>query len=439
MRFFRSAPRTFASPGCLALLIVGLALIPRAATGEYRLQPGDTLDVSLTGLPDFRQQSPIGVEGDISLPLVGQINVSNLSISEARDKIAGELSNKLFRRYTMDGREIPHLILGGEVVVTAIEYSPIYVNGDVAKPDAYKFRPGMTVRQAVAVAGGYDLMRFRAANPLLQAADLQSEYETLWLQFAGDQARAWRLRTELGEQAVEYAGNKAPIPAGMGERLIKTETEQLKVRVADRQNEKARLEEAIKKANLQLSILAEKKSKDEEGSQADSAEFKSVRELFQKGLTPVTRLSEARRAALLSSVQLLQTIIEMSNVERQRDEYVGQLAKVDTQYRIDDLQELQRTNMSLAQTTARLRTAGEKLMQVGLLRSQLVRGPSGRIATTVYRKGGNGPQRLVANEDLELAPGDVVEVAVQDDGAADVATSSSNVHAEAAVGGVITK
>ena len=434
MRLFRSAPKSAA-----ALLVVALVLAPRAAMSEYRLQTGDTLEVSLTGVPDFRARSPIGVEGEISVPLAGQIKVAKLSVAQAREKIAHELSNRLYRRYATDGHEVQHLILGDEVAIAVVEYSPIYVNGDVSKPDAYAFRAGMTVRQAVALAGGYNLMRLPAANPVLQAADVQSEYETLWLTFASEQAHAWRLRTELGEQGVENMAKKAPVPAEVSQRFTTAEADQLKARMADRETEKARLQDAINKANLQIGILAEKKAKDEEGNQADAADLKTARDLFQKGLAPVTRLSEARRATLFSSEQLLQTIIEISNVERQRDNYAHQLEKVDSLSRIDDLQELERTNVSLAQTIARLRADGNKLMQVGLLRSELVRGPDGRIVITVYRRGDGGTQRLVANEDMELVPGDVVDVAMQGENGAEALTPHSNVGAEAAINSTTQK
>ena len=182
-----------------------LLLLPTPAIGEYKLQSGDILEISVTAVPDLKQRAPIGVDGEIALPLVGQIKVGGLSISEARAKITQDLSNKVYRQSTIDGREIPKLILPEEIVVTAVEYRPIYVNGDVARPGEHAFRPGMTVRHAIAIAGGYDLMQqSRLANPLLQAADFRAEYQALWAEFATQQARIWRLRAELGEQPVEY-------------------------------------------------------------------------------------------------------------------------------------------------------------------------------------------------------------------------------------------
>jgi polysaccharide export outer membrane protein len=427
MRFFRHTSRMLTGSSWSVLLVAALVLIPRVALSDYRLQPGDILDVSLTGAPDFKEHAPIGVEGEVGLPLSGQIKVRGLSLSEARAKIAGELANKLYRQYTNDGREISHLIVGNEVVVTVSEYTPVFVNGDVTKPGAYPFRPGMTVRQAIAVAGGFDLIRSQGPDPVMQTAELQAEYQTLWLQVAGEQARSWRLRTELRDKSIVGADNTVPNPGGVAADFMKGEAEQLKAVTVDRESSKALLQEAIKKATLQLAILAEKKTKDEEGSQADLADFKTVRDLFQKGLAQITRLSEARRASLLSSEQLLQTLVESSNVERQRDEYARQLEKIDTQTRIDDLQELQRTNLHLAELTARLKSTSDRLLHVNLLRSQVAQGGSRAVDIGVYRKAEGGPGRIDADEDLELTPGDVVEVALQSRTVTSAIATSANV------------
>jgi polysaccharide export outer membrane protein len=433
MRLFRRASWIL-SPGpiWLTLLVVAVVLAPATARSEYKLQPGDILEVLITGVPDFRQRTPIGAEGDVGLPLAGQIKVGDLSVAEARARIAGELSNKLYRQFTNDGREISHLIVGTEVVVSVADYRPVFVDGDVTKPGEYAFRPGMTVRQAIAVAGGFDVVRAQGPDPVLQSADLQAEYQTLWQEIAAEQARSWRLRTELADIDNAHgdntgADNKIPLPADVNGDLMQGEVRQYQARKTDLQNSKALLREAINKATQQLAILAEKKTKDDEGSQADLADFKTVRDLFQKGLAPITRLSEARRASLLSSEQLLQTMVEASNLERQRDEYTRQLASLDSLRRIDDLLELQKTNLHLAELTGRVKIDSDKLTHIGLLRSQVAAGGGRKVAIAVHRKTGNGQERLNGNEDLELAPGDVVEVLLQGQTATSTIASSAKI------------
>ena len=41
------------------------------------------------------------------------------------------------------------------------EQRPVYLNGDVSRPGEQRYRLGLTVRQTIALAGGYDIMRFR--------------------------------------------------------------------------------------------------------------------------------------------------------------------------------------------------------------------------------------------------------------------------------------
>jgi polysaccharide export outer membrane protein len=382
------------------LLAALLLLTPTVAWSGYKLQSGDILEISITGAPELKQRSPIGLEGEISVPLVGQMQIRGLTIAEAREKIIRNLSNKVYQQRIPDGREVAQLILPDTVIVNVADYRPVYLNGDVSKPGEQPFRPGMTVRHAVAVAGGYDALQMRGQNPLFQRVDLRADYEALWTEFAREQARIWRLRTELGYSDVESPKNKQiPISPDVLDQLIKTEEEQLRARNIDRQKERAHLEASIKGTNAQLEVLAEKKKKDEEAVQADAADFEKVRELFQKGMTATTRLSEARRSVVLSSTQLLQTVVEITNTERQRGEVTKMIDKLETQGRMETLKELQDTNLKLEQITTRLQSTSEKL-----------RVRSGRPDIWVYRKTESGTQNVAANEDMELIPGDVVNI-----------------------------
>jgi polysaccharide export outer membrane protein len=402
------------------LLVAVLALGPGVAVAQYRLQPGDVLDVLVAGIPDFRQRVSIGLDGGIGLPLGGQIKLGGLTLSEARERVAKELGNKLYRQYAADGHEISHLILGSEVVVEVAEYSPLYVNGDISKPGVYPYRPGMTVRQAVAVAGGVNPVRLPGTDPAMQAAQLQAQSDTLLAEYSGQQALAWRLKAELGGTESD---KPPPVATGVGETFLKGEQAQMAARKADRDSRKDLLQGAIKKAALQLSVLAEKKSQDIAGNQADDADFKTVRDLFQKGLAPSTRLSEARRSVLLSSQQLLQTVSETANVERQRDEYARQLEQIDSLGRVDGLLELQKANLRMAEIRATLKGLGDSLALVGHLQNPADQ----RVTLRVYRKGPSGTQRIAADEDLALVPGDVVEVVLPRDAEPGVIASSAAV------------
>src|SRR5829696_947892 len=99
----------------------------------------------------------------------------------------------------------------------------------------------------------------------------------------------------------------------------------------DLEKEKAHLKTAITKADVQLATLVEKRKTAEAGNQADIADYERVREFYNKGMAPNTRLTESRRAVLLSATQVLQTITDTSQVERVRGDYNRQLDKTDDQ------------------------------------------------------------------------------------------------------------
>ena len=274
------------------LLLSALALSPRVALGEYKLRPGDVLDVLIAGVPDFRQHVPVGAEGEIGLPLAGQVKVGDLSVAEARGKVAGELANKLYRQYTSDGREISHLILGSEVVVMVSEYTPVFVNGDVVKPGEYVFRPGMTVRQAIAVAGGFETVRSQGPDPVAATSELQTEYQTLRLEIAGEQARSWRLRTELGDKNVGGTDGKLPRPAGVTAEFMKGETEQLQARITRSRRAAKRCFNKRSRRPLSNSPSWPKKGEGRGRQPSGSGGLQNRQRFVPEGLAQITRLQK---------------------------------------------------------------------------------------------------------------------------------------------------
>ncbi len=42
------------------------------------------------------------------------------------------------------------------MTVSILEYRPFFVNGKVKKPGGFPFQPGMTVRKAISLAGGFE-------------------------------------------------------------------------------------------------------------------------------------------------------------------------------------------------------------------------------------------------------------------------------------------
>ncbi len=168
-------------------VIVACAAIAPASAEErppYRLQEGDTLEFAVAGAPELSATSTISIDGSIVLPLAGEVPAARETLAAFARGLQDLMAGKVYRRRGQDGSEQPTTVAPDEIILRIAEYKPVYVNGDISKPGEVKFRPSLTVRQAVALAGGFDIMHFRMNNPFLEQADLRADYERLWIELA---------------------------------------------------------------------------------------------------------------------------------------------------------------------------------------------------------------------------------------------------------------
>jgi polysaccharide export outer membrane protein len=390
-----------------------------AGIDEYRLASGDVVEISVIGAPDLGHRAAVDADGRVSLPLLGRLNAAGLTLSQLQSSIRELLPTKVFRRRTDDGREYPVLLAADEVTLSIAEYRPIYVNGDVAKPGQQAFRPGLTVRQALALSGGYDVMRFRAKDPFLESADLRSEYMNLWTDFAREQIRISRLQAELqGSDQLDLRGlAKTPVPDSVISGLENLERQQQVARNEDHKKEKENLVAAIKQQDDRYSIMSDQLKEEREDSEGDIADYKQAKQYLAKGVLPSTRVSEQRRNMLFSSTRVLQTSAMLAQVDQARLELQRKLQATEDKRRIGLLGELEEARMRLATTQAKIQSVGEKVVYAGVVRSQLVRGTGDKPNITIFRAGSGGHEdSFAAKEETELFPGDVVEVAVRSEG-----------------------
>lgn len=382
--------------------------------GESRIDAGDVVEISVAGVPELRQRATVNLDGEISLPLIGAVKVIGLPLSQIRAKVKELAVNKVFRQRTPDGRENLVAIWPDEVTVDVVEYRPVYLSGDVSRPGEQRYRPGMTIRQAVALAGGYDIMRFRVDNPATQSADLRAEYQTLWTEFAQEEARARRIQAELdGKPALDTNLSDIPVPSSVATQIAQVEAAQLSARDADQRNARAHLQRMLEMAGNQLTVLLDQQQRGEDGAKSDAVDLESVTELHKKGMVPMTRVLEAKRSLLWSSTSFLQSVAQVSQLNRDREDIKRRLEQLDDQRRMDLLREQQATTVRIATLRARLQAVGEKLLYTAAVKSQLVRGNGGKPELTIFRKGDAGWQRIPADEDTEMAPGDTVEVVLR--------------------------
>lgn len=124
------------------LLLPGLAFSAEA-DANYRLNPGDGLQVSVWGEESLQKEVTVLPDGSISFPLAGRVEVANATSPEVEKRITEKL-----KVYLPD----PQVT----VVVSNIQGNRAYILGKVLKPGPILLSAPTSVLQALSQAGGLD-------------------------------------------------------------------------------------------------------------------------------------------------------------------------------------------------------------------------------------------------------------------------------------------
>ncbi len=112
-----------------------------AQSPDYRLGAGDRVRIIVFGQKDMTGEYLVDGSGMLSFPLIGQIKAGGLTA----DGLERAITNKLKPDYLRDPN----------VSVVVLTYRPFYIVGEVKTPGSYAYVNGMTVINAVALAGGF--------------------------------------------------------------------------------------------------------------------------------------------------------------------------------------------------------------------------------------------------------------------------------------------
>ena len=153
------APLAMALAGCAAssLPTIGVADANAAMSQGYRVSGGDKIRVSVFDEPTLTGEYDIGLDGGLSLPLLGTIPAQGKSAEQLAQAIAAALSEG---GYVNDPR----------VAVDVAMHRPFFILGEVQAPGEYPYAGDLTVEQAIAKAGGYTPRAARSEVVLRRAS-----------------------------------------------------------------------------------------------------------------------------------------------------------------------------------------------------------------------------------------------------------------------------
>lgn len=118
----------------------GKAAAYEYSTG-YRVGAGDRLTIRVAGEPDLTADYLVDGSGNISMPYVQSLNVGGSTTPHIEALITSRLRAGYLRN--------------PEVSVQVTTLRPFYIMGEVNTAGSFEYQPGITVQNAIAIAGGY--------------------------------------------------------------------------------------------------------------------------------------------------------------------------------------------------------------------------------------------------------------------------------------------
>ncbi|MCB1509600.1 MAG: polysaccharide export protein [Hyphomicrobiaceae bacterium] len=117
---------------------------PRAVAdsdGPYLLDTGDQLRIFVYGQPNLSRMYKVDHAGKVSIPLIGPVRARGRTVYQ----LAAAIRYSLGAKYVRDP----------QVTVDIQENRPFFILGEVRNGGQFPYVNGMTVKTAVAIAGGF--------------------------------------------------------------------------------------------------------------------------------------------------------------------------------------------------------------------------------------------------------------------------------------------
>ncbi|MDI7861005.1 polysaccharide export protein [Rhizobiaceae bacterium n13] len=112
-----------------------------ATIQPYTLDAGDRLRITVFEQAGLTNTYTVDQAGYIAFPLVGQVPARGQTLQQ----LEGVVAQKLKQGYLRDP----------DVSIEVDRYRSVFVMGEVGQAGQYSYVPGMTVQNAIAVAGGF--------------------------------------------------------------------------------------------------------------------------------------------------------------------------------------------------------------------------------------------------------------------------------------------
>jgi polysaccharide biosynthesis/export protein ExoF len=388
----------------LSLAIVVAAPPASVLAGDYKLGITDRVKIKVQEWPDLDGEYTVTPDGAVALPLIGNINVVGRQLND----LAQEISDRLQRRSAGSERAL--------AAVQIAQYRPFAILGDVQHPGQFPYRPGLTVIEAISIAGGYyrpELGLLRLGRDVVVAS---GEIRTQSAKLTRLIAREARLSAALD------GSEDVPLPPELAKQkddptisaIMKNEQAALALENDVKRSDQAAYENIKTLYNDEIGTLRGQIQALTQEQSSIETQLREMRAMAAKGLAlaPTMFALERSLGQVVSQQMSAQTgivraqesitLAEQRVTQAQQDR--GRLNRKDLQQTRDEIAEARakiRAQTQLlheAQTSAPAE-ARERLSEIGE-----------RPDFTILRRDGETMREVVADETTLVAPDDIIKI-----------------------------
>jgi protein involved in polysaccharide export with SLBB domain len=371
----------------------------------YRLDAGDNLRIkvfdwrSATGevheWTGLNGEYEIGADGTVSMPLLGAVKAAGETTDQLADAVATQLQSRL------------GLTIRPQASIEIREYRPFFILGDVNKPGAYPYRPGLTVLQAISVSGG----RYRVNDPAL-LLNASGDLRVLRLQHNQLLARRARLQAELSD------ANAIVFPPELQTRQSDPNIAQLMQReqalfTAHRDAFRAELDALNQLKSLlngEVGSLAEKTRNLDQELALLKQELSNTTSLVQRGLAIAPREYELRQTELETQGRRL----DLDTAALRAKEDIGKADQSIVELRDKTRNQIQAdladADQKIPETAARIATSTSIVDHETNAPSTDAAAEDPATTCLILRQSEGQTAQITADESTKIEPGDTIKV-----------------------------
>ncbi|MGF6160623.1 protein involved in polysaccharide export with SLBB domain [Ensifer sp. KUDG1] len=380
----------------------------QAAPAAYRVSVGDVLSFDILDDAELPTSLTIGTDGAAAFPLIGAFKIEGRTIPEAVDALRNEYLSR-------------QLLTDPKLSLSIVTVRPVLILGEVRTPGSFAYYPGLTVEQAVGLAGGPQTAMSNPADRIIAQAKLRGTIEETDVEIVREAVYTARLYAQLrGSEKVDLKDIPESVKMYVDEAsvgpVVAIEEKILKTDLLSTKNQMEILNQSIMQTEASLTILDKLKEQQEEVVALNEQVEARTLALRKRELNTESELSRVKMATSSEKSRLLELISEIGRSNRELANLKLQLETLKANREKEILTLLQEREATLKKLETQRQTTKEQMVLMAAAEVDSSKQEQVSFLYKIDRETGRGEtkgrQSIQATSLTAVLPGDVIFVSI---------------------------